>query len=78
MPPVGAGVITAVVTADTGPGQQITAQTFQNVSGWNVDTVRGVMTIYIDNPPQMLQVQYSNLSAITFTVATKTLTITDA
>ena len=78
MAAVGAGVITAVVTADTGPGIQITASTFQNVSSFTIDAVRGTMTLNIDNPPQQLVIQYSNLSAITFTVATKTLTVTDA
>ena len=78
MPAVTAGNITAVVTADTGPGIQMTAQTIPNVSSVNIRAKDGVMDIYVEDPPKMLSVQYSNLSAITFVVATKTLTITDA
>ena len=78
MPAVTAGNITVVATADTGPGIQMTAQTISNVSSVNIRAKDGVMDIYVEDPPKMLSVQYSNLSAITFVVATKTLTITDA
>lgn len=78
MPAVGAGNITLVATADTGPGQQITAQTIANVSSMNFRYKDGVVDVFVEDPPKMLTLQYSNLSAISFVVATKTMTITDA
>lgn len=78
MPAVGAGVITLVVTADTGPGQQMTAQTIPNVREIKFRFADGAMDVYVEDPPKLLQLQYSNLSAISFVVATKTMTITDA
>ena len=73
-----AGAITLTATGDTGPGRQMTAQVIQNVINMNFRFKDGVVDIFADDPPRMLTVQYSNLSAVTFTPASKTVSFTDA
>lgn len=73
-----AGNVTLTATGDTGPGQQITAQSIPNVSAMNFRFKDGVVDIYVEDPPKMLSVQYSNLSGVTFTPASKTVSFTDA
>ncbi len=73
-----AGAVTATVTGDTGPNQQITAAVLTNVIRMNFRFADGVVDIYTIDPPRMLSVQYSNLSAVTFTPASRTVTMTDA
>ena len=73
-----AGNVTLTATGDTGPGQQITAAAIANVSQMNFRFKDGVVDIYVEDPPKMLSVQYSNLSAVTFTPASKTVSFTDA
>jgi len=72
-----AGTITLTVTADTGPNQQITAQVITEVISMNFRFKDGAVDIYADNPPRMLTVQYSDLTGVTFTPASRTVTITD-
>lgn len=72
-----AGNIQLTATADTGPGQQATSQVIPNVSSMNFRFKDGVVDVYVEDPPKMLSFQYSNLTAVTFTPASKTVVITD-
>lgn len=72
-----AGTITLTATADTGPNQQMTAQVINEVISMNFRFKDGSLDIYSDNPPRMLTVQYSDLTAVTFTPASRTVVITD-
>lgn len=71
-----AGKITLTATGDIGPGQQVTAQVIQNVSKMAFDFVAGTVSVEADNYNGIFQ--YSNLSGVTFTPASRTVSFTDA
>jgi len=73
-----AGNITLTATGDTGPGQQVTANVIPEVSRLDFRFKDGVVDVYVENPPKMLTFQYSNLSGVTFTPASRTVSFTDA
>jgi hypothetical protein len=73
-----AGNVTVTATGDTGAGQQMTAQTLSNVSAMNFRFKDGAVDIIQEEPPRMLTVQYSNLTGVTFTPASRTVSFTDA
>lgn len=72
-----AGNVTVTATGDTGPAQQITAAALTNVREMRFRFADGVVDIIQEDPPRMLSVQYSNLTGVTFTPASKTVSFTD-
>lgn len=68
------GVITATITAKTGPGITVTAQVLQEVDAINFDFVGGVITVF-QSPDKYSTYQYSDIATVSISPSAKTVTI---
>lgn len=68
-----AGVVTATVTGNIGPGLTATARVITNVRNINFRFADGAVDIYSDDlPGGFATFQYSAMTTVTFTPAAKT------
>ena len=68
-----AGVVQATVTGNTGPGLTATASVITNVRNINFRFADGAVDIYSDDIPGGFRTfQYSAMTTVTFTPASKT------
>lgn len=59
---------TVTVTGSTGPGVDVTAQVYNNVTFFSVDPVNKVLDIIYDNGDGQRRIQIDISAAVTFTV----------